>query len=146
MAQDHPGIRLCEPGGEFAVHRHWFDRSALDELLRVDFAAAAKDRLYRCLDRILPHKAELFRHLTLRWKTLFDAQFDILLYDLTSTCFEGGCAAIPKARHGYSRDGRPDCRQVVIALIVTTDGLPLACEVLAGNTADHRVHDTLGGP
>ncbi len=129
--------RLCEPGSEFAVHRRWFDRSALDELLRVDFAAAAKDRLYRCLDRILPHKPELFRHLTLRWKTLFDVQFDILLYDLTSTYFEGSCARIPKAKHGYSRDGRPDCRQVVIALIVTTDGLPLAYEVLTGNTADH---------
>lgn len=129
--------RLCEPGSEFAVHARRFDRSAMDELLGVDFAVASKDRLYRCLDRILPHKEDLCRHLTERWKTLFDASFDVLLYDLTSTYFEGLCREIPKAKHGYSRDGRPDCRQVVIALVVTTDGLPLAYEVLAGNTADH---------
>jgi len=128
--------RLCDPGSEFMVHRRWFDRSAMDELLQTDFAAAAKDRLYRCLDRLLDHKEELFQHLTQRWKTLFDASYDILLYDLTSTYFEGSCAQIPKAKHGYSRDGRPDCRQVVIALVVTTDGLPLAYEVLAGNTID----------
>lgn len=128
--------RLCEPGSEFAVHTRWFDRSAMDELLGVDFAVASKDRLYRCLDRILEHKDDLCRHLTQRWKTLFDASFDVLLYDLTSTYFEGLCMEIPKAKHGYSRDGRPDCRQVVIALVVTTDGLPLAYEVLAGNTAD----------
>lgn len=129
--------RLCEPGSEWAVHAHWFERSAMDELLTTDFAVAAKDRLYRCLDRIGPYKDDLCRHLTARWKTLFDASFDVLLYDLTSTYFEGLCAEIPKAKHGYSRDGRPDCRQVVIALVVTTDGLPLAYEVLAGNTADH---------
>jgi hypothetical protein len=128
--------RLCEPGSEFAVHRSWFLRSAMDELLGCDFAVAEKDRLYRCLDRILPHKDELCRFLVDRWKTLFDASFDVLLYDLTSTYFEGACGQIPKARHGYSRDGRPDCRQVVIALVVTTDGLPLAYEVLAGNTSD----------
>jgi hypothetical protein len=118
------------------VHRRWFDRSAMDELSGTDFAVAAKDRLYRCLDRLLVHKDELCRHLTQRWKTLFDASFDVLLYDLTSTYFEGLCEQIPKAKHGYSRDGRPDCRQVVIALVVTTDGLPLAYEVLAGNTID----------
>jgi transposase len=128
--------RLCEPGSEFAVHRRWFLRSAMDQLLATDFAVAEKDRLYRCLDRLLAHKDELCRFLTERWKTLFDAQFDILLYDLTSTYFEGRCAEIPKAKHGYSRDGRPDCRQVVIALVVTPDGLPLAYEVLAGNTQD----------
>jgi transposase len=128
--------RLIDPGSEFMVHRQWFLSSALDELLNVDFAAAAKDRLYRCLDRILPHKDELCQFLTQRWKTLFDAHVDVLLYDLTSTYFEGSCQGIPKARHGYSRDGRGDCRQVVIALVVTTDGLPLAYEVLAGNTSD----------
>ena len=128
--------RLCEPGSEFAVHRQWFLNSAMDELLGVDFAAAEKDRLYRCLDRILTHKDELCRFLVERWKTLFDANFDVLLYDLTSTYFEGSCAEIPKAKHGYSRDGRPDCRQVVIALVVTTDGFPLAYEVMAGNTSD----------
>jgi hypothetical protein len=134
--------RLCSPGSELAVHARWFDRSAMDELLGTDFAVASKDRLYRCLDRLLPHKDDLCRHLTERWRTLFDASFDVLLYDLTSTYFEGLCEEIPKARHGYSRDGRPDCRQVVIALVVTTDGLPLAYEVLAGNTADHT---TLAG-
>jgi len=128
--------RLCDPLTEFAVHRHWFLNSAMDELTGFDFAVAAKDRLYRCLDRILPHKQALFQHLVQRWKTLFDASVDVLLYDLTSTYFEGSCAAIPKARHGYSRDGRPDCRQVVIALVVTPQGLPLAYEVLPGNTSD----------
>ena len=128
--------RLCDPGSEFAVHRRWFLNSAMGELLGVDDSAASKDRLYRCLDRILAHKDELCQHLAGRWRTLFDARYDVLLYDLTSTYFEGGCAQIPKARHGYSRDGRPDCRQVVIALVVTPQGLPLAYEVLAGNTSD----------
>jgi hypothetical protein len=128
--------RLCDPGSEFAVHRRWFLGSAMDELLTTDFAVAEKDRLYRCLDRILPYKDELCRFLTAKWKTLFDARFDVLLYDLTSTYFEGSCARIPKAKFGYSRDKRPDCRQVVIALIVTTDGLPLAYEVFPGNRLD----------
>ena len=128
--------RLCDPGSEFAVHRRWFLRSAMDELLATDFAVAEKDRLYWRLDRILPYKDELFRFLTQKWKTLFNAKFDVLLYDLTSTYFEGSCARIPKAKFGYSRDKRPDCRQVVIALIVTTDGLPLAYEVFPGNTLD----------
>jgi transposase len=128
--------RLIDPGSELRIHRQWFLRSAMDELLGVDFAAAGKDRLYRCLDRILQHKDALCQHLAQRWKTLFDTSFDVRLYDLTSTYFEGLCEEIPKARHGYSRDGRGDCRQVVIALVVTPDGLPLAYEVLAGNTAD----------
>ena len=128
--------RLCDPMTEFAVHRRWFLGSAMDELLGLDFAAAAKDRLYRCLDRILPHKQALCQFLVERWKTLFDASFDVLLYDLTSTYFEGSCQNIPKAKHGYSRDQRSDCRQVVIALIVTVEGLPLAYEVLAGNRSD----------
>ena len=128
--------RLCDPGSEFMVHRRWFDDSAMDELLGCDFAVAEKDRLYRCLDRVLEHKDALCQHLTGRWKTLFDAEFDVLLYDLTSTYFEGSCRQIPKARHGYSRDQRGDCRQVVIALVVTPDGLPLAYEVMAGNTSD----------
>ncbi len=128
--------RLIDPGSELRIHRQWFLRSAMDELLGVDFAVAGKDRLYRCLDRILPHKDALCRHLAGRWKTLFDSSFDVLLYDLTSTYFEGLCEQIPKAKHGYSRDGRSDCRQVVIALVITPDGLPLAYEVLAGNTAD----------
>jgi hypothetical protein len=128
--------RLIAPGSELRIHRQWFLRSAMDELLGVDFAAAGKDRLYRCLDRLLGHKEALCQFLAERWKTLFDASFDVLLYDLTSTYFEGLCEQIPKAKHGYNRDGRGDCRQVVIALVVTTDGLPLAYEVLAGNTTD----------
>jgi hypothetical protein len=128
--------RLIDPGSELRIHRKWFLRSAMDELLEVDFAVAAKDRLYRCLDRILKHKESLCQFIAERWKTLFDASFDVLLYDLTSTYFEGLCEQIPKAKHGYNRDGRGDCRQVVIALVVTPDGLPLAYEVLAGNTTD----------
>ncbi|MGH7146155.1 MAG: IS1634 family transposase [Planctomycetota bacterium] len=128
--------RLIAPGSEFRLHRQWFDHSALDALLQVDFAVAAKDRLYRCLDLLLEHKDALFAHLKQRWTDLFAAEFDVLLYDLTSTYFEGLCEQIPKAKHGYSRDGRPDCRQVVIALVVTPDGLPLAYEVMPGNTVD----------
>jgi hypothetical protein len=128
--------RLCDPGSEFRVHRQWFGNTAMDELLGVGASAAGKDRLYRCLDLLVAHKDELCRLLAERWRTLFDARFDVLLYDLTSTYFEGGCEGIPIARHGYSRDGRGDCRQVVIALVVTPDGLPLGYEVLAGNTSD----------
>jgi transposase len=128
--------RLIDPGSELRIHRQWFLRSAMDELLETDFAVAGKDRLYRCLDRILKHKDAFCQFVSERWKTLFDARFDVLLYDLTSTYFEGLCEQIPKARHGYNRDGRSDCRQVVIALVVTPDGLPLAYEVLAGNTTD----------
>ena len=128
--------RLIDPGSEYRLHRQWFDRSAMDQLLGVDYAAADKDRLYRCLDRLAGHQEELFRHLRGRWQTLFNASFDVLLYDLTSTYFEGMCKDNPKARHGYSRDGRGDCRQVVIALVVTPEGFPLGYEVLPGNTVD----------
>jgi len=128
--------RLIEPGSEFRLHRHWFDHSAMDVLLGQDFAVAEKDRLYRCLDRVLEHKQELFVHLQQRWKDLFDAEFDLLLYDLTSTYVEGEAEQNPKAKYGYSRDKRPDCKQVVIALIVTPAGLPLAYEVMAGNTSE----------
>jgi transposase len=128
--------RLIEPGSEFRVHRHWFDHSAMDVLLGQDFAVAEKDRLYRCLDRVLEHKQDLFVHLQQRWKDLFDAEFDLLLYDLTSTYVEGEAEQNPKARYGYSRDKRPDCKQIVIALIVTPAGLPLAYEVMAGNTSE----------
>jgi transposase len=128
--------RLIDPGSEFRVHRQWFDQSAMDVLLGVDFAVAEKDRLYRCLDRILDHRQELFQHLQQRWKTLFDAQFDVLLYDLTSTYVEGAAELNPKAKRGYSRDGRPDCKQVVVALVITPEGFPLAYEVMDGNTSD----------
>jgi len=128
--------RLIDPGSEFRLHRQWFERSAMDELLGLDWAVAEKDRLYRCLDRVLPHKPELFVHLKQRWQDLFEEEFDLLLYDLTSTYVEGEAEEIPKAKHGYSRDGRFDCKQVVIALVVTPRGFPLAYEVLEGNTSD----------
>src|SRR6202790_1922386 len=128
--------RLIDPGSEFRLHRQWFDQSAMDVLLGEDFAVAEKDRLYRCLDRVLKHKQDLFVHLQQRWKDLFDAEFDVLLYDLTSTYVAGEGEQNPKAKYGYSRDGRPDCKQVVIALVMTPGGLPLAYEVMAGNTSD----------
>lgn len=130
--------RLLEPGSEFRVHRHWFVESGMDVLLEEDFSVAAKDRLYRCLDRILEHKRELFVWLKQKWAELFAADFEVLLYDLTSTYFEGEMDDNPKARRGYSRDHRPDCPQVVIALVVTPDGFPLAYEVMNGNTTEHK--------
>src|SRR6266446_125184 len=128
--------RWIDPGSEWRLHRQWFLGSAMDELLGVDFAVAEKDRLYRCLDRILAHKQELFVWLQQKWADLFHADFEVLLYDLTSTYFEGEMEENPKAKHGYSRDGRPDCLQVVIALVITPDGFPLAYEVMDGNTSD----------
>jgi len=128
--------RLIEPGSEFRLHRHWFLSSAMDELLNTDFVVAEKDRLYRCLDRILEHKQDLFLFLRKKWADLFHADFEVLLYDLTSTYFEGEMEQNPKAQRGYSRDHRSDCLQVVIALVITTDGFPLAYEVMDGNTSD----------
>jgi transposase len=128
--------RLIDPGSEFRLHRQWFDHSAMDVLLGQDFAVAEKDRLYRCLDRVLEHKQELFVHLQKRWQDLFDAEFDVLLYDLTSTYVEGEAEQNPKAKYGYSRDGKPNCKQVVIALVMTPTGLPIAYEVMDGNTSD----------
>jgi Transposase DDE domain len=131
--------RLIAPGSEWKLHRDWFARSAMADLLGSDFGLAEPHKLYACHDFLLQHKADLFSHLTNRWRDLFNAKFDVLLYDLTSTYFEINASDMPegdKRRHGYSRDKRPDCPQVVIALVVTPDGLPLAYEVLAGNTAD----------
>src|SRR5438445_2645041 len=128
--------RLLDPGSEFRVHRQWYLNSAMDELMGTGFEVAEKDRLYRCLDRVLEHKQELFVYLKQKWADLFGADFEVLLYDLTSTYFEGEIEQNPKARRGYSRDGRPDCVQLVIALVVTPDGFPLAYEVMNGNTAD----------
>ena len=128
--------RLLDPGSEFRVHRQWYVDSAMDELLQTDFTVAEKDRLYRCLDRVLAHKQELFVCLKQKWADLFAADFEVLLYDLTSTYFEGEMEQNPKAKRGYSRDGRADCLQLVIALVVTPDGFPLAYEVMNGNTSD----------
>lgn len=130
--------RLLSPGSEWRLHRHWFERSALGDLLGADAALADIHTLYGCHDRLLKHKEALFDHLVGRWRDLFNVSFDVLLYDLTSTYFESDPPLDDedKRRHGYSRDHRPDCVQVVIALVVTPEGFPLAYEVLAGNTAD----------
>jgi transposase len=128
--------RLLDPGSEFRVHRQWYLSTAMDALLGTDFAVAEKDRLYRCLDRVVEHKQELFVWLRQKWADLFHAEFEVLLYDLTSTYFEGAMEQNPKAKYGHSRDKRTDCLQVVIALVITTDGFPLAYEVLDGNTSD----------
>ena len=130
--------RLLDPGSEWRLHRTWFEQSAMGDLLGEDFSVAAKDTLYRCLDRLIEHKEELFGFLRQRWEDLFGVKFDVLLYDLTSTYFESN-PPFPendKRKFGYSRDKRSDCVQVVIALIVTPEGFPLAYEVLPGNTAD----------
>jgi len=131
--------RLIAPGSEWRLHREWFERSALGDLLGADSALADIHKLYACHDRLLAHKAALFDHLVGRWRDLFNVCFDVLLYDLTSTYFECDppLNEDDKRRFGYSRDHRPDCVQVVIALVVTPEGLPLAYEVLAGNTADN---------
>src|SRR5579863_8185092 len=139
--------RLIAPGppdsirGEWRLHREWFNNSAMADLLGSDFGLAEAHKLYACHDLLLAHKDALFSHLTQRWRDLFNADFDVLLYDLTSTYFEVNASDLPegaKRRHGYSRDKRPDCPQLVIALVVTPEGLPLAYEVLPGNTADSQ--------
>jgi transposase len=131
--------RLIAPGSEWRLHREWFERSALTDLLGADFGLAEIHKLYACHDHLLAHKQALFDHLVARWRDLFNASFEVLLYDLTSTYFEAD-PPFPegdKRRYGYSRDRRPDCVQVIIALVVTPEGLPLAYEVLPGNTADN---------
>jgi len=131
--------RLIDPGSEWRLHRLWFEQSAMADLLGEDFSLVEKNALYRCLDKLLEHKSALFSHLQTRWRDLFAATFDILLYDLTSTYFESDPPEDEedKRRFGHSRDKRRDCVQVVIALIVTPAGFPLAYEVLPGNTADN---------
>jgi transposase len=131
--------RLLAPGSEWRLHRQWFEGSAMADLLGEDIGLAEIHKLYRCHDRLLEHKQALFDHLVGRWRDLFNVSFDVLLYDLTSTYFESD-PPFPegdKRRHGYSRDHRGDCVQVIIALVVTPEGLPLAYEVLPGNTADN---------
>src|SRR6201993_2217104 len=130
--------RLLSPGSEWRLHREWFDKSALADLLGSDESLSEINTLYRCHDRLLAHKQAVFDHLVGRWRDLFNASFEVLLYDLTSTYFEAD-PPFPegdKRRHGYSRDHRPDCVQVIIALVITPEGLPLAYEVLPGNTSD----------
>ncbi len=128
--------RLIDPGSEWRLHRHWFEHSAMGDLLGEDAALVQPNTLYRCHDLLLAHKARLFTFLRERWTDMFEADFDVLLYDLTSTYFECDPPEAGKRKHGYSRDKRPDCVQVVIALVITPDGFPLAYEVMDGNTSD----------
>jgi transposase len=130
--------RLIDPGSEWRLHRYWYDNSAMGDLLGEDFRLAGKDTLYRCHDKLLEHKDDLFRHLRKKWENLFDTKFEVLLYDLTSTYFESNPPFQGKRQFGYSRDKRNDCVQVVIALVVTPEGFPIAYEVLPGNTQDKQ--------
>jgi hypothetical protein len=127
--------RLCEPSSELHVAERWYRTTALEDLLGVASEAMYDERLYRSLDRVLPHKAAIEAHLVSRFGELFDLDYDLLLYDVTSTYFEG--TADPSlCKRGYSRDHRPDCVQVNIALVVTREGMPLGYEIFPGNTAD----------
>jgi transposase len=128
--------RFCRPSSELHIEKHFYPQSALEDLLGIEPSLVHTDRLYAGLDELLKQKKTIEQHLRQRLGELFHLSYDVLLYDLTSTYFEGQCAANPKARRGYSRDSRPDCPQVVIALIVTADGYPLGYEVFSGNTAD----------
>ena len=129
--------RLVDPGSEWRLHRQWYASTAIGDLLDEDLGVAQPDTLYRCLDKLVAHKRELFGFLKARWECLFGARYEILLYDLTSTYFECDPPEHGKRRYGYSRDHRPDCVQVVIALIVTPEGFPLTYEVMPGNTLDN---------
>jgi len=143
MAAVLVAARLCEPSSELHIAEDWYRRTALSDLLQLNDAQVNKDRLYRALDRLLPHKAALEAHLSKRVGELFALDNEVLLYDVTSTYFEGEAAANPQAKRGYSRDHRPDCKQVCIALVVTFDGFPLGYEVFPGNTHDATTVKTI---
>ncbi len=135
--------RLCAPGSELAIEERWYPTTALDDLLAIPEGSLNDTRLYRCLDRLLPHKTQLERHLRERYGELFGAEFDVLLYDLTSSYVEGAGEKDPMLQRGYSRDHRPDCKQVVIALIVNVEGFPLSYETFDGNRADVSTLETV---
>src|SRR5579864_5246246 len=135
--------RLCAPGSELAIEQRWYSSTALDDLLGIEEGKINDTRLYRCLDRILPHKTKLEQHLKQRYGELFGAEFDVLLYDLTSTYVEGAAENNPMMRRGYSRDHRPDCEQMVIALIVNSEGFPFSYETFDGNRADVSTMETI---
>src|SRR4051812_22606040 len=135
--------RLCAPGSELAIEQRWYPSTALDDLLAIEEGKLNDTRLYRCLDRMLPHKTKLERHLKQRYGELFGAEFDVLLYDLTSTYVEGAAEKNPVMRRGYSRDHRPDCEQMVIALIVNSEGFPFSYETFDGNRADMSTMETI---
>ena len=136
LLQVATAYRLIDPGSEWRMHRQWYDQSAMGDLLGPEFHWGGKDQVYLVLDRLLEQRTALFEHLHGRWKDLFGASYDLLLYDLTSTYVEGQAEEIPEAEFGHSRDHRPDCRQVVIGLVVTPEGFPLAYEMMPGNTSD----------
>ncbi|HEV2491133.1 MAG TPA: IS1634 family transposase [Candidatus Acidoferrales bacterium] len=135
--------RLCAPGSELAIEQRWYPSPALDDLLGIEEGKINDTRLYRCLDRILPHKTKLERHLKDRYGALFEAEFEVLLYDLTSTYVEGAAENNPRMRRGYSRDHRPDGEQMVIALIVNSEGFPFSYETFDGNRADVSTRETI---
>src|SRR6516165_6237526 len=135
--------RLCAPGSELAIEQRWYPSTALDDLLQIEDGKINDTRLYRCLDRILPYKTKLERHLKERYGELFGADFEVLLYDLTSTYVEGAAENNPMMRRGYSRDHRPDCEQMVIALIVNSEGFPFSYETFDGNRADVSTMETI---
>src|SRR5229473_29582 len=135
--------RLCDPGSELAIERHWYPGTALDDLLHIGTGKINDTRLYRCLDRLLPLKTKIEQHLKQRFGELFQAEFDVLLYDLTSTYVEGTAEENPMMRRGYSRDHRPDCEQLVLALIVNADGFPFSYELFDGNRADVSTVETI---
>src|SRR5664280_1936869 len=135
--------RLCAPGSELAIEQRWYPVTALDDLLEIEEGKINDSRLYRCLDRILPHKTKLEQHLKQRYGELFGAEFDVLLYDLTSSYVEGAAEKNPMIRRGYSRDHQPDCEQLVIALIVNQEGFPFSYETFDGNRADVSTMETI---
>lgn len=135
--------RLCAPGSELSIEQRWYPSTALDDLLQIEEGKINDTRLYRCLDCILPHKTRLERHLKERYGELFGAEFDVLLYDLTSTYVEGAAEKNPMVRRGYSRDHRPDCEQLVIALIVNNEGFPFSYETFDGNRTDVSTMETI---
>jgi transposase len=143
MAAVLVAARLCEPSSELHIAEDWYRRTALSDLLQLEDDQVNKDRLYRALDHLVLHKEALEAHLSRRCGELFAIENEVLLYDVTSTYFEGQAEANPLARRGYSRDHRPDCKQVCIALVVTFDGFPLGYEVFAGNTHDSRTLQTI---
>jgi transposase len=137
--------RFCEPSSELHIADTWYRRTALEDLLGVGVEQVHHRRLYAGLDRLLPHKEAIEKHLKERLGDLFALEYELLLYDVTSTYFEGECESNPMAKRGYSRDSRPDCLQVCIGLVVTTDGMPLGYEVFDGNTNDSRTVETIVG-
>ncbi len=136
MAQVMAICRLCNPSSELHIAEHYYRTTALPELMGVPADKVYDERLYRALDELLPHKQALETHLKNRLGTLFDLKYDLLLYDVTSTYFEGQCPGNPMAQRGYSRDQRPDYKQVCIGLVVSRDGMPLGYEVFEGNRHD----------